>query len=56
MNTTPPPRKPRDDEIDVYGLTHPGKVRKNNQDHLLLGPLRRKLDILETSLPLPELQ
>jgi len=55
MNTTPPPRKPRDDEIDVYGLTHPGKVRKNNQDHFLLGSLRRKLDILETSLPLPEL-
>jgi protein phosphatase len=55
MNTTPPPRKPRDDEIDVYGLTHPGKVRKNNQDHFLLGSLRRRLDILKTSLPSLEL-
>src|SRR6266516_1101575 len=25
-------RKPRDDEIDVFGLTHPGKVRDENQD------------------------
>ena len=25
-------RKPRDDEIDVYGLTHPGRVREENQD------------------------
>jgi hypothetical protein len=24
-------RKPRDEEIDVYGLTHPGKVRTENQ-------------------------
>ena len=27
----PPDRKPRDDEIDVHGLTHPGKVRRDNQ-------------------------
>jgi protein phosphatase len=44
-------RKPRDDEIDVYGLTHPGKIRKSNQDHFLLGSLRKHLDILLTSLP-----
>ena len=25
-------RKPLDEEIDVYGLTHVGKVRKVNQD------------------------
>ncbi len=43
-------RKPRDDEIDVYGLTHPGKVRKNNQDHFLLGSLRKRMDIVLTSL------
>ena len=29
-------RKPRDDEIDVYGVTHPGKVRTENQDHFLI--------------------
>ena len=44
-------RKPRDDEIDVYGVTHTGKVRKNNQDHFLLGSLRKRMDIVLTSLP-----
>ncbi|HTR20982.1 MAG TPA: protein phosphatase 2C domain-containing protein [Gemmatimonadales bacterium] len=44
-------RKPRDDEIDVYGLTHPGKVRKSNQDHFVLGSLRKRMDIMLTSLP-----
>jgi len=24
-----------DDEIDVWGLTHTGKVRKNNEHHFL---------------------
>jgi len=31
-----PNRKPRDDEIDVCGLTHPGRVRTENQDHFLI--------------------
>ena len=29
---TNPLRKPRTEEIDVFGLTHTGKVRKTNQD------------------------
>jgi hypothetical protein len=29
-------RRPREDEIDGHGLTHPGKVRRENQDHYLL--------------------
>ena len=33
-------RKPRDDEIDVYGLTHPGRVRNENQDHFLICSLQ----------------
>ena len=45
------PRKPRDDEIDVYGLTHPGKVRSTNQDHFLLGSLHKRLSIKQSSLP-----
>ncbi len=45
------PRKPRDEEIDVWGVTHVGKVRKENQDHFLLGSLRKRLDILSSSLP-----
>jgi protein phosphatase len=43
--------KPRDDELDVYGLTHPGRVRRENQDHFLICSLRRDLTIHETSLP-----
>ena len=34
-------RRPRDEEIDVYGLTHPGKVRTENQDHFLISSLRK---------------
>jgi protein phosphatase len=45
------PRKPRDEEIDVWGLTHKGNVRPTNEDHFLLGSLRKQLDILSTSLP-----
>lgn len=41
-------RKPLDDEIDVHGLTHPGKV---NQDHLLLAVLRKRMEVYLTSLP-----
>lgn len=45
-------RKPLDEEIDVYGMTHQGLVRKNNQDHFLLGSLRKQMQVLQTSLPL----
>src|SRR5216110_4141779 len=44
-------RKPRDDEIDVFGLTHPGKVRHENQDHFLLGTVHQQVMIHGTSLP-----
>jgi protein phosphatase len=45
-----PDRKPRDDEIDVYGLTHPGKVRTDNQDHFLVCSLRKQMVVQHTSL------
>lgn len=44
-------RKPRDEEIDVFGLTHAGNVRKTNQDHFLICSLRRQVTIHRTSLP-----
>jgi protein phosphatase len=47
-------RKPRDDEIDVFGLTHPGKVRDNNQDHFLIASLRKRMEVHLTSLPVSE--
>jgi protein phosphatase len=46
-------RRPRDAELDVYGLTHPGKVRKNNEDHFLICALKKKVEIYHTSLPDP---
>jgi protein phosphatase len=50
--TTPAPgRKPRDDELDVYGLTHPGLVRRENQDHFLICSLRKEMLVHHTSLP-----
>jgi serine/threonine protein phosphatase PrpC len=47
----PPVRKPADDELDVYGLTHPGKVRATNQDHFLICSLRKQMLVHLTSLP-----
>lgn len=46
-----PGRRPADNEIDAYGLTHPGLVRKNNEDHFLICALQRHLDVYNTSLP-----
>lgn len=44
-------RKPRDDEIDVFGVSHQGKVRKENQDHFLLATIHKRLQVLDSSLP-----
>jgi serine/threonine protein phosphatase PrpC len=50
-STPRPERKPREDEIDVHGLTHPGKVRRENQDHFLLCSLRRQVVVRASSIP-----
>ena len=45
-------------DIDVFGLTHQGKVRKENQDQFLIASLHKTMNIHATSLPpehLPEL-
>lgn len=47
-------RRPRDDELDLFGLTHPGKVRKDNQDHFLLCTVHPQVVVHGTSLPNPE--
>ena len=46
-----PQRKPRDEELDVWGLTHAGLVRPVNEDHFLLGSLHKHLEVKATSLP-----
>jgi serine/threonine protein phosphatase PrpC len=46
-----PDRKPRDDEMDIFGVTHPGKVRSENQDQFLVCSLRKEAVVHQTSLP-----
>ncbi len=42
--------KPRDDEIDVFGLSHPGKVRAQNQDHFVMATIHKRVHVLQTNL------
>src|SRR3954447_24944840 len=37
-------------EVDAFGLTHPGLVRKTNADHFLVASLHRTLHVHATSL------
>jgi len=50
-NTHMPSRRMRDSEIDLFGLTHPGKVRSDNQDHFLACTIHPEVLIHGTSLP-----
>ncbi len=43
--------RPRDDELDLYGITHPGLVRAENQDHFLLCTIHPQVVVHGTSLP-----
>lgn len=45
-----PARRPRDDEMDVYGVSHPGKVRKENQDHFLMANIHQRMQVLGSNL------
>jgi PPM family protein phosphatase len=49
-----PGRRPRDEEIDLFGLTHPGKVRRENQDHFLVCTVHPQVVVHGTNLPGPE--
>jgi serine/threonine protein phosphatase PrpC len=49
-----PGERPRDRELDLFGLTHRGKVRKENQDHFLLATVHHQIAIHGTSLPHPD--
>lgn len=42
--------RPADDEVDMFGLTHPGLKRAENQDHFLLATVHPQIVIHGTSL------
>ena len=44
-------QRPRDDELDMFGLTHTGRVRTENQDHFLLCTVHPQVHVHGTSLP-----
>lgn len=45
-----PARTPRDDEVDVFGLSHQGKVRRDNQDHYLIATFHRRINVISSNL------
>lgn len=42
--------RPTDDELDMFGITHPGHVRAENQDHFLLATVHPQIVVIGTSL------
>jgi serine/threonine protein phosphatase PrpC len=46
-----PGPRPRDSELDMFGLTHHGKIRSENQDHFLLCTIHPQVVVHGTSLP-----
>ncbi len=43
--------RPGDEDVDVFGMTHVGKVRKHNEDQFLICSLYKQIEIHQTSLP-----
>jgi serine/threonine protein phosphatase PrpC len=41
--------RPQFHQIDAWGLTHPGKVRTENQDHFFVGALARGVTVINSS-------
>jgi PPM family protein phosphatase len=46
----PVQQRPATSDIDVFGITHPGHVRKTNADHFLIASFHRSLRVHHTSL------
>lgn len=44
-------KRPRDDELDLFGITHQGKVRATNQDHFMVCTVHPQVVVHNTSLP-----
>lgn len=50
MQDAPSLLRPNDDELDLFGITHKGKVRTENQDHYLIATVHPQVVIHDTSL------
>jgi protein phosphatase len=50
-NSSSPTPRPAAADVDVFGLTDRGKLRKTNQDQFLIGSLHKLLRVHQTSLP-----
>ncbi len=46
--------RPSDKELDLFGITHRGKVRTENQDHFLVATVHPQVVVHATSLPDPD--
>lgn len=44
----------RDDSFDIFGASHIGRQRSENQDHFLVADLRRQLLVRQTDIPQAE--
>lgn len=51
MQPAPKAIRPTDDELDLFGITHQGKVRAENQDHFLIAMVHPQVVVYNTSLP-----
>jgi len=49
--STNPSQRIRDEELDLFGLTHPGNQRSDNQDHFLVCTVHPEVIVHGTSLP-----
>jgi protein phosphatase len=47
----PLPHRPVKQQIDLFGLSHQGKVRTENQDHFLVASIHKAMSVLYSSLP-----
>ena len=52
-----PARSPRPsrDDIDIFGMSHQGLEREDNQDHFMVASLHKTMQVYQTSLPEDEL-
>src|SRR5215213_10281397 len=48
-------RRPGSNNIDLFGMTHNGKVRDDNEDQFLIASLHKTLSVHSSSLPVAEL-